>query len=739
MINRQSKIASYVLLASASLAIMTSSPMTPSVSADTVQKSTGIQTNTKMYDYGIVLGTGQGYSVNNDSSVGGASFDMTSRRGDRLLLTNKVDTIGGESYYMVNSGIMRYYVNTKDIVIPKVAPPISMPDDDTPTVSSKFNVNDNVIIKQTDDNVAVRGATGRVTAKQQLSGEGSPFTYTVTTATGQVINNVLEQNLGVSPYSSDVPRDKDMVIDGNSGVTLYKTAPKGVDGSVAYQLASGFANTKVHIIREVRTTSDSQVWDLVTLNGQNYFIPASALKDYVAPVSKYQVGNSVTVRHIATGSATGQNISSLQGQVVTIVSETPLDYGSSHYVYSVKTASGQQIDNIAEQDLIPNIYSSVQNIDKDVVISSSRDDGLYANAPWNEDGNSYQFSSRKIAGQRVHAKQRVTTAQNGYSWYLVTVNGQDLYIDVNGASDYVRPASKYQVGQTYAISSGATGAFGGSNISNLQNQAVKILQVMPVDYSVSLYMYQVATTDGHVYNNILEQDITSLPSSGYNANDTVYIASGASATSTGADLVSKRGISGQIIAKRFAPASYSKWQYTIKLSDNSTVVNVLEQDLSRNQQYKVNMDKAIDWFEQRKGKLTYSMYGSRNGNDGTADCSGSVTQALRDAGASQYTWLYNTEYIHDYLTANGFKLINENSPQGWDAKRGDIVIWGQRGASAGAGGHIGIMTSADDDPYFISTCYLTRGQQGTAVQEVHYNEFVQRDNYPYYYVYRQVQ
>lgn len=40
----------------------------------------------------------------------------------------------------------------------------------------------------------------------------------------------------------------------------------------------------------------------------------------------------------------------------------------------------------------------------------------------------------------------------------------------------------------------------------------------------------------------------------------------------------------------------------------------------------------VNWFVNHRGKLTYSMYGSRNGADGTADCSGSISQALKEAG-----------------------------------------------------------------------------------------------------------
>lgn len=150
----------------------------------------------------------------------------------------------------------------------------------------------------------------------------------------------------------------------------------------------------------------------------------------------------------------------------------------------------------------------------------------------------------------------------------------------------------------------------------------------------------------------------------------------------------------------------------------------------------VDINKVIQWFRDREGQLTYSMYGSRNGTDGTADCSGSMTQALYDSGATRYSYLYSTETIHDYLVINGFELIVENDQNGWDAQPGDIVIWGQRGSSSGAGGHIMIMTDGDGGNDCISTCYYTGGEDGTAIQELNYNYFASLDGYPYYYVYR---
>jgi len=148
----------------------------------------------------------------------------------------------------------------------------------------------------------------------------------------------------------------------------------------------------------------------------------------------------------------------------------------------------------------------------------------------------------------------------------------------------------------------------------------------------------------------------------------------------------------------------------------------------------VNIESVINWFVNNEGRLTYSMYGSRNGADGTADCSGSMTQALYEAGASKPAYLYSTETIHQYLLDNGFVLSFENTS--WNALRGDIVIFGKQGASAGEFGHIGIITSDDPNANFISTCYWTGGEYGTAVQDLPFDTMYNQDGQPYFYVYR---
>ncbi|MGR8826036.1 peptidoglycan hydrolase [Leuconostoc citreum] len=135
----------------------------------------------------------------------------------------------------------------------------------------------------------------------------------------------------------------------------------------------------------------------------------------------------------------------------------------------------------------------------------------------------------------------------------------------------------------------------------------------------------------------------------------------------------------------------------------------------------INLDNVVGWYDARKGALTYSMLGSRNGADGTADCSGSIVQAVYEAGATKYDWLYSTVDLGRYLAANGFTRVSAN--QDWTAQRGDIILmsWGaDMSTSGGAGGHVGVMK---DDNTFISTDYWTGGQQGTAVSEHNWNEY----------------
>lgn len=103
----------------------------------------------------------------------------------------------------------------------------------------------------------------------------------------------------------------------------------------------------------------------------------------------------------------------------------------------------------------------------------------------------------------------------------------------------------------------------------------------------------------------------------------------------------------------------------------------------------INLDTAIDYMYQLKNRgITYSMSGSRIGTDGTADCSGAVYISLVKGGAKPYSYPVNTESEHAWLIANGFDLIAFN--KSWNMQRGDVLIFGLKGQSAGAGGHTAI-------------------------------------------------
>lgn len=101
------------------------------------------------------------------------------------------------------------------------------------------------------------------------------------------------------------------------------------------------------------------------------------------------------------------------------------------------------------------------------------------------------------------------------------------------------------------------------------------------------------------------------------------------------------------------------------------------------------METAINYMYQLKNRgITYSMNGSRIGTDGTADCSGAVYISLVNGGATKYSYPVNTESEHAWLIANGFDLIAFN--KSWNMQRGDVLIFGIKGRSAGAGGHTAI-------------------------------------------------
>ena len=107
------------------------------------------------------------------------------------------------------------------------------------------------------------------------------------------------------------------------------------------------------------------------------------------------------------------------------------------------------------------------------------------------------------------------------------------------------------------------------------------------------------------------------------------------------------------------------------------------------------MDKVIEWFAQRQGKVSYSMI-NRNGPS-SYDCSSSVYYSLIYAGIlPQGFRIGNTETLFVDLPKFGFQRIEADANGYIPTQRGDIFLWGKQGQTAGANGHVGIYIDSDN-------------------------------------------
>lgn len=141
----------------------------------------------------------------------------------------------------------------------------------------------------------------------------------------------------------------------------------------------------------------------------------------------------------------------------------------------------------------------------------------------------------------------------------------------------------------------------------------------------------------------------------------------------------------------------------------------------------------VTGFTNRRGLITYSMFGSRNGSDGTGDCSGIMSQVLKEAGIP-IQGLPSTVTLGQQLAKNGFYRVSRN--EDWNALMGDIVMmsWGaDMASSGGAGGHVGVMM---DSVNFISCDYSTQGASGQAINTYPWNDYYAANKPSYIEVWR---
>lgn len=107
------------------------------------------------------------------------------------------------------------------------------------------------------------------------------------------------------------------------------------------------------------------------------------------------------------------------------------------------------------------------------------------------------------------------------------------------------------------------------------------------------------------------------------------------------------------------------------------------------------MDKVIEWFQQRQGRVSYSM-DYRNGPN-SYDCSSAIYHALIYAGIlPQGFRIGNTETEFVDLPKFGFQRIEADANGYIPTQRGDIFIWGKQGYTLGANGHTGIFIDNDN-------------------------------------------
>ncbi|EPH95574.1 bacteriophage peptidoglycan hydrolase [Enterococcus faecalis 06-MB-DW-09] len=102
-----------------------------------------------------------------------------------------------------------------------------------------------------------------------------------------------------------------------------------------------------------------------------------------------------------------------------------------------------------------------------------------------------------------------------------------------------------------------------------------------------------------------------------------------------------------------------------------------------------NIEASISWFTQRRGKVRYSMSARMGPN--SYDCSSAVYFALRAGGLLANNKMGNTDTLFGDLERAGWRAVSTSSPI-----RGDVFIWGRRGASGGSAGHTGIFVNNRD-------------------------------------------
>lgn len=107
-----------------------------------------------------------------------------------------------------------------------------------------------------------------------------------------------------------------------------------------------------------------------------------------------------------------------------------------------------------------------------------------------------------------------------------------------------------------------------------------------------------------------------------------------------------------------------------------------------------NIESMIKWMKDREGRVSYSMTNRLGPN--SYDCSSAVYFSLQEGGFLPKGTMGNTDTLFGHLEQSNWKQVPLTNGS-YSVKRGDIFIWGARGASGGASGHTGIFVDSADN------------------------------------------
>lgn len=123
---------------------------------------------------------------------------------------------------------------------------------------------------------------------------------------------------------------------------------------------------------------------------------------------------------------------------------------------------------------------------------------------------------------------------------------------------------------------------------------------------------------------------------------------------------------------------------TIKIPSGGTSSSTTTTTVQQKPEDNPTLKKFIGWYQQRKGKVSYSMYNRMGPN--SYDCSSALTFAAKSAGLlPKNAPIGSTETLYGYEG----KYLQEIKRS--EIRYGDMFISGVKGASLGAAGHTGAV------------------------------------------------